>query len=159
MNVAVVTIIEQAIRYERGLADLYNSYHHLYHEDSDFWWDLSLSELSHASLLESGRTLFNSELEAEVIEAEFDELVRTNDELESLRKSVSSDPPSRKEALRQALELENSENEKILHRIFTVEIGGDAAKVANKIRQGDLHHARQIRAHAEKCGLDLGSGA
>ena len=158
MNVAVTTVIDQAIRYERGLAELYNAYHRIYPEDSDLWWELSLSELSHASLLEAGRRLFDDDLETEAIDAEMEELIRSNDELEALCERISTGSIPREEALRIALDLENSENEKVLHRLFSVS-GGEAGEVADKIRKEDLHHANRIRAHARELGLEIDASA
>jgi hypothetical protein len=155
MNVAVSTIIEQAIEFERGLAELYLAFHHLHPQDSDFWWELSLAELSHASLLESGRQLFDSDLEEETIRTDFELLVRTNKELESLLDSIGTEPPSREKAHRIALELEASENEKTLCRIFQLDGEEPAGQMMNQLLDEDRQHSVLIRNHAKKLGLDL----
>lgn len=155
VNVVISSVIQQAIRYERNLAELYLAFHNSFPEDAELWWDLSVSEQSHASLLESGQQLFGPELDSESIEADVDILQTTNDELESLLQRIAAEAIPRKEAFRIALSLECAENEQTLHRVFRIEGGSPGAKVLDKIRSEDQLHSERIRSHAESEGIAL----
>jgi len=72
LSVPVQLIIDEAIRFERNLSFLYFQLSKTFPEDGELWWELSLAEEGHASLLESGQKLFRDEFAADVIDADLE---------------------------------------------------------------------------------------
>jgi len=51
-------LIDEAIKLELNMAELYLSFHNRFSEDAGFWWKLTIEEKNHASLLKSGKQYF-----------------------------------------------------------------------------------------------------
>ncbi len=155
MTVPINTVVDEAIRYEQNLATLYQMLRSIFAQDADFWWELSVSEEEHARLLEAGRTLFKDEFSFETIPADLDALRESNDSLESTLDRFAESSPSREEAFRLGLALENDQNELTLHRLLKIEPSQAASKLVDRIRDEDSVHQQRIRDYAGSCGIEL----
>ena len=157
MSVSVQSIVGEAIRFERNLSSLYYLFSKALPEDADLWWELSVSEEGHASLLESSQALFQDEFVRETAEVDLSNLRQSNDKLESEIERFETEPPERQEALRTGLRLESDENEGTIYRVLEIEPSQDARKVVDSIERQDLLHARKIRDHAAGEGIAVDS--
>ena len=155
MAVPVNAVVDEAIRFEQGLAALYHAFNSIFPEDSELWWELSLSEKQHAILLESSRALFKDEFSREVVPADLDALRRSNDSLCSTLDSFEKNSPSREEAFRLSLELEGDQNELTIYRLLEIDPSQPASKPVDHIRSEDSTHHEKIRDYAVSHGVEL----
>ena len=51
-------LIDESIKLELNIADVYMFFYNTFPEDSDFWWEMALEEKGHANLIKSGRDTF-----------------------------------------------------------------------------------------------------
>ncbi len=147
----LAALVEEATRLELLVSDLYALFHECQPADAAFWWTLSLEEKNHAALLKSGRDhflplgLFPVELIPSVLET----LTARNNELEAAIARFRATPPSRQEALRYALALEESAAE--LHFQQALEEQGQSTvmDIFRTLNGEDHDHAERIRRYLE----------
>ena len=58
MNDKIIKILDESIKLELNIADLYLVFHEKIPEDSKFWWQLLLEEKNHATLLKTGKEVY-----------------------------------------------------------------------------------------------------
>jgi hypothetical protein len=148
LSVPVQLIIDEAIRFERNLSFLYFQLSKTFPEDGELWWELSLAEEGHASLLESGQKLFRDEFAADVIDADLDGLRRSNENLESTIGSLEKEPLDRGDAFRVALGFEVDPNERTLFNLLEIKQPDPAKDLVDSIHRDDSVHERRIRDYA-----------
>ena len=155
MLVPIQLIVDEAIRFERSLSSLYFQFFEAFPEDGDLWWELSISEEGHASLLESGQKLFHDEFASEEVSADLEGLRRSNDEIESMIQRLGKEPVERAETFRAAIEFENSENERTLFDLLEIRPSNPAKEIVTSIHKEDSEHARMIRTYAAAGGISI----
>ena len=98
--------IVMASRLESRIGDLYLEFSRRFTEDRDFWWQLSLEEKNHASILESGRASFVpiNAFPEKLIPPDLSELSEMEHQLDAIFEELSN--YSRETAFEKALELE-----------------------------------------------------
>lgn len=148
MPVSVQSIVNEAIRFERSLSSLYLLFSEAFPDDADLWWELSVSEEGHASLLECSQTLFREEFIRDTAEADLNTLRRSNEELESVIRRLEKQPLERREAFQIALRFESDENEGTIYRFLKIEPSQQARDVVDSIERQDLAHSRKIHDYA-----------
>jgi len=148
-------IVDEAIRFEHNLASLYLQFFEAFPEDGELWWDLSVSEEGHASLLESSQKLFRDEFAHDTADADLDGLRRSNERLESMIQSLGEEPLAREEAFRIAVAFEGDQNEHTLFGLLTIEPSQPAGKLVDSIHRDDSLHEERIRDYAAKAGLSI----
>ena len=153
MLVSIQLIVDEAIRFERNLSSLYLQFFEAFPEDGDLWWELSISEEEHASLLESGQKLFRDEFASEEVSADPDGLRRSNEDLESMIRRLGKEPAEREETFRAAIEFEGSENERTLFDLLEIRPSNPAKELVDSIHEEDSVHARKIRDYAASNGI------
>jgi hypothetical protein len=155
MPVPVQEVVEEAIRYEHNLAELYNEFSSLFDQDTELWWGLSVSEKEHAMLLESGRALFRDEFARDTVPADLEAMRASNASLESILEGLRSETPSRVEAFRISLDLERDANELTLHRILRIDAEQQADEIVTRIRREDSAHEEAVRDYAMRNGVPI----
>ena len=155
MLVPIQLIVDEAIRFERNLASLYFQFYEAFPDDGDLWWDLSISEEGHASLLESGQKLFRDEFAREEVNADLDGLRRGNENVESMIRRLGKEPVEREEAFRAAIEFESNENERTLFDLLDIRPSNPAKQLVGSIHKEDSEHARKIRDYAASGGITI----
>ena len=155
MPVPVQQIIDEAIRFERNLSSLYFQFFEALPEDGELWWDLSVSEEGHASLLESGQKLFHDEFARETVSADLDGLRRSNEDLESMIRRLGEEPVDRVEAFRAAIGFESDQNERTLFNLLEIKPSDPARDLVDSIHQDDSVHEQKIRDYAAGEGIAI----
>jgi hypothetical protein len=155
MSVPVQLIVDEAIRFEHNIASLYLQFFEAFPEDGELWWELSISEERHASLLESSQKLFRDEFARDTVEADLDELRRSNEELESTIRRLGEEPLAREEAFRIALSFEGDQNERTLSSLLEIEPSERARGVVDSIHHEESVHEQKIRDYAAKGGISI----
>ena len=155
MSVPVQLIVDEAIRFERNLASLYLQFFEAFPKDGELWWDLSVSEEGHASLLESSQKLFHDEFARETVDADLDGLRRSNQELESMIRRLGEEPLAREEAFRAAVAFEDDQNEHMIFDLLGIEPSQPARGVMDSLEHDNLVHAQKIRDYAASQGISI----
>ncbi len=151
------TIIEQSIKLELNIGDLYAVFYESLPDDSKFWWRLVLEEKNHAALFRSGienleqLKKFPHDILVENIKVLHDE----NQKLEDLINQYKLLPPDRDEAFNIALNLENTAAE--LHFQQFMNKDGDSIidTIFRELNQADKDHAVRIQNYMEEHGIAL----
>jgi len=148
-------LIDESIRLELNVSQLYLHFHNLFPEDSEFWWGLALEEKNHAALLKSGKLEF---LEAglfppEIVGASIRDLVKTNKELEALleRKELES----RASAFQRAIRIEESAGEIHFQQAIVKKQQTEALKLFQQLNRDDKDHAERLRDYVRKMGIGI----
>jgi hypothetical protein len=155
VSVHVQLIVDEAIRFEHNIASLYLQFFEAFPEDGELWWELSVSEEGHASLLESSQKLFHDEFARDTVEANLDELRRSNEELESMIRRLGEEPLAREEAFRIAVAFEGDQNERTLFSLLKIEPSERAREVVDSIHHEESVHEQKIRDYAAKEGIPI----
>lgn len=157
MSESMKQLIEEAIKLELNMADIYVSFHDRFPEDAGFWWGLAVEEKKHASLImHCKQHLLNSELfPSETIDESLAAIIKINNTMEGiLRQEAGSPPPDRAIAFRLALELEESAGEiHFQHAVQKTEQTSDALKLLQSLNKDDKDHADRVRNYMSKHGL------
>ena len=152
-------LIDEAIKLELNVADIYTSFHNRFPEDADFWKKIAIEEKNHAALLENGKRhfldagMFPSELVCNSLAA----LINTNTELKTiLRHEKGDDPPSRTAALNLALKLEELAGEiHFQHAMQQAVNPSEAITIFQSLNEDDKDHADRIRKYMHQNGVEI----
>lgn len=149
-------LINESIRLELNVAELYRIFSAL-EADHDFWWQLSLEEKSHATLIRSARDSFEKrgKFPASLVAGSIDELRASNTKLKRLIERYSTVPPDRHEACRIAVELENEAGELHFTQFMNKEAANAMETVFQQLNRNDKEHEERIRAHCKAIGVRL----
>ena len=156
MNVLLPEIIEESIKLELNVGDLYNYFSTIFPEDTDFWQLLSNEEENHASLLKKGKEVLLSceEFPGEVLAPTLVELTTTNDHIISLLKEFNDNPPSRESALNIAISLEESAGEMHFQQAMDKRpTSNNFLKIFQDLNKDDMDHAKRIREYKNSLGI------
>ena len=152
---ALAEIIDESIRLELSVGDLYLLFNSMFPQDAGFWWRLAEEEKDHAALIRSGKEYFAplQKFPADLLHKNLDELKTSTASIRSFIDKFSRHPPSRTEALTVALTLENSAGE--IHFQQFMDGGGGSAieKIFRELNRGDQDHALRIEEYMRKTGI------
>ena len=158
MNENLRQLIDEAIKLELNVADIYLSFHYRFPEDAGFWWKIAIEEKNHAALLRNGKQFF---LDAgmfpdELVDTSLEALVGVNNELERiLQQEKGDDPPSREAALNIAIKLEELAGEiHFQNAMQQAQHPSEAIKLLQNLNEDDKDHADRIRNYMRQHGIE-----
>jgi len=101
-------IFDESIAQERKVATLYRLFAKIFSEEADFWACLAEEEEEHAVIIHSAKEHLFSEglFPLQALDPDLDNIRKINTGLDRLTQHFKEVPPTLKEALLQALELE-----------------------------------------------------
>ncbi|AAR36395.1 hypothetical protein KIP69_14615 [Geobacter sulfurreducens] len=151
----LVRLVNEAIALELNASRLYALFQDLFPDDGEFWQTLSIEEENHANLLRNGRRLFLPEgrFPRELLPESLEPLVEKNRELETLFDRYEQTPPSREEAFRTALVLEESAGELHFQRAMESRAPSWTLKVFQTLNNDDRDHANRLRDYMAAKGI------
>jgi len=128
------------------MSDLYQVFYARFPEDSQFWWNLSMEELNHASLIRSINDLFLPEkiLPAEGIEIQTEKIREVNNSILNRIKNYKTENLIRYEAFRYASDLENSFGEIHFELFMNGSSESHVHRIFQKLNGEDKNHALRI---------------
>ncbi|MGD8758328.1 MAG: hypothetical protein PVH78_05600, partial [Deltaproteobacteria bacterium] len=108
MKEQLIQVMNESIKLELNVADLYMIFSEAFPEDCAFWHQLHMEEKNHASIIQSAREAWLSGREPplELLAPNVDELIELNNKLASLLQEYEKTPPLREIAFNLALDLE-----------------------------------------------------
>ena len=156
MNNDLLQLAEEAMRLEYNVSKLYIIFRDAYPQDAKFWWSLVIEESNHAALIKSGIDYFMSEdFFPNEIFPSMDDLQEANKELVSMLEQYASNPPTREEALKIALNVEISAGEIHYQRAMTKSTAdSEMLELFQTLNQEDKDHAKRIRAYMKEKGIE-----
>ena len=122
--------LDESIKLELSLAKLYSLFHDSFFEDEDFWWELTMEEQGHASLLQQEKK------QPQPLEFFPDNLLSTD--LQSLI------------ALQVALDLELAAGESHFQQFLDSPTNSFSANIFKQLNQEDCDHAERIRSYMKE---------
>lgn len=155
MSEQLFQIVEESIKLELNVANLYKYFSSIFSEDADFWQKLCFEEEQHASLIKTGRDVLLScdEFPGEILAPTLQQLIETNNKLLSLLKEFNNEPPTRETALKIAISLEESAGEIHFQKAMEMHPGSEYIRIFQNLNKDDKEHARRIREHMISSGI------
>jgi hypothetical protein len=152
-----ISLIDESIKLELNVADLYLLFFNSFPEDADFWWKLVLEERNHAALIRSGKEYFEplNKFPYDLLANSLQKVKDTNSKLKSLIKELESVSPSRQEAFNIAFDLENSAGELHFQNFMNKEKSLKIDNIFKQLNQDDKDHALRISLYMKNHDISL----
>ncbi len=148
-------LIEESIRLELNIADIYMVFYNTFPEDSDFWWKMTSEEKSHANLIKSGRDTFLDQFPSKLLAPSLQKLCNINNKLASLLKEYKENPPSREAAFNIALKIEKSTGELHFQLAMEKSFTSGIMKIFQELNNEYKDHANRIRTYMSDKGIEI----
>ncbi len=155
MNKKLLQLIDETIKLELSIADIYMVFYNTFPEDSDFWWQMTLEEKSHANLIKSGRDTFLGKFPSKLLESSLKMLYNTNDRLVSLLKEYKEIPPSRETAFNIALKIEQLPGELHFQHAMEKPVTSGIMKIFQELNKDCKDHTNKIHAYMSDKGIEI----
>jgi hypothetical protein len=148
-------ILDESIKLELQVSDLYMLFYNSFPEDEGFWWKLALEEKNHASLIRSIRDIFQSVsgLPESMFSSSAQDIKAANLRIGALLETFSNASPSREEAFRIALDLEESAGELHYQKFMAESPHEKINQVFKQLNGEDKNHGDRIRLRMAKAGI------
>ncbi len=142
-------LIDELIRIELNMAELYAKFSEDPGNDTVFWKKLHEEEIRHAAILKAGRDVLY-EFPKELLPKTLEELTKVNNRVISCIKEQEKRPFSREVAFRTALSLEESAGEAHFQRVMEGFSGAEILGIFRELNDGDKDHAQRIRNRMDR---------
>lgn len=151
--------MNESVKLESNVADLYMIFHEAFPEDCAFWYQLHMEEKNHASIIQSAREawLSGKEFPLEILSPNLDELIALNTKLGSLLEEYRKNPPSREMAFNVALDLEESAGEAHFQDAMEQTPSSELMELFQMLTGEDKEHADRIRTYMRDNGIEIRS--
>ncbi len=152
-----IELIEESIKLELTVAELYQFFFSTFTEDSDFWWKMMIEEKGHAAILRSGKESFLplNKFPKNLVSSSLNDVRNTVVEIESLLKAYKDNPPTRTEAFNTALKFEMSAGEVHLQEFLETKNKTSIDKVFQKLINGDKDHVSKLLDYMKMNNVDV----
>jgi hypothetical protein len=155
MNKKLSQLIDESIRLELNIADIYMVFYNTFPEDSDFWWKITSEEKGHANLIKSGRDTFLDQFPPKLLDPSLQTLSNTSKKLISLLKEYKAKPPSRETAFNIALNIEQSTGELHFQLAMEKSFTSSIMKTFQELNNDCKDHASRISAYMSDKGIEI----
>jgi hypothetical protein len=155
MDEELLRVMDEAVRLEQNVADLYLVFHHAFQRDADFWWRLTFEEQGHAALIRGARGFLRecSGFPDEGLLPTLQDLRECNKRITLLLQEYREKPPGREQAFSVAVELEESAGEAHFQLAMECTPSSKTQEVFQSLNRDDRDHADRIRAYMREAGL------
>ncbi len=155
MNKRLTQLIDESIKLELNVAEIYMVFCNTFPEDSDFWREMTSEEKSHANLIKSGRDTFLDQFPPRLLATSLQELCDTNKKLISLLKEHKENPPSRETAFNIALDIEQLPGELHFQLAMEKSFTSSIMKIFQELNKDYKDHASRIRTYMSDNGIKI----
>lgn len=150
---SLVELLDEAAALELNVGELYKLFSHACPEDQDFWWRIALEEGNHASLIEGAKKLvIDGVVPRSILPADIRVLRDANTRIKTLHQAMKENPPSRKQALSTALELEEMAAEEHLQKFLGDHSDSRIVQMFQQLHAADQHHSERLQKRLEELG-------
>jgi len=156
-DLSISGILEESIRLELNVADLYLLFFELFPDDSPFWWKLTLEEKNHAALIKSLREIYEVEdgIPLSLFPGSIEDIRNSSRNVEKLISQYKKTPPSREEAFRTALSIEESAGELHYQDFMVKNPDKKVSEVFRRLNGEDRNHALRILHYMDGNGIPV----
>ena len=144
-----IALIEESIRLELNVAELYRIFLEGFPEDATLWQKLHREEKNHARLLRTAKDSFlkHGTFPAGLVADCLETLAGSNATVEGLVEKHAESLPSRTEACRIAIRIEESAGECHYLKFMKKQPDNGLDTVLQLLNQEDTDHAKRLREH------------
>ncbi len=148
-------LIEESIRLELNVADLYLFFQAAFPEDADFWWALALEEKNHAALVRSLKEHFLpvGKVPEDLLASSLETVKETNRMIRGLLEKYRNTPPGLEEAFQVACRLEEGAAEIHFQEFMDREGSSELDKIFQRLNADDKDHGKKLRSYMKARGL------
>ncbi len=152
-----ILMIEEAIKLELYISDLYMLFYRKFPEDAKFWWQLSIEEQNHAALLKTIRQMSNSQLNIpeDIIPANLNELAESNEMLQEAMEEFEAQP-DRNRAFQFAFKIEQAAGELHYDNFMRYATESRLTAVFRKLNGEDINHAERLQKYMNDYNIPQG---
>ena len=157
MNHTLEQLIDESIKLELNVADLYKIFLNTFPEDSELWSKLIREEEKHADLIQSmkGTFLFPSQFPSNLLASSMETLQETNKRLISILKKYSKEPPLRESAFDIALDIERTSGEFNFQLASEKSPDSGIMKIFQALNKDCRNHTEKIITYMHSKGIKL----
>ena len=151
MTEELYLLLDESIKLELNVSDLYMIFNRAFAEDADFWWQLALEEKNHGALLQSSKKHFApvGKFPTELLSPRLQQLKDANANLGALIEQYREDPPSRETAFNTALRIEQSVGEIHFQKFMEKLAASSLDRLFQQLNRGDKDHETKLRSYME----------
>jgi ferritin len=148
-------LLEESIKLELNVSELYEIFSSAFLEDADFWKKLSLEEENHAVLIKLVKVelLSSDEFPSEILSSSLENLIVANNRLFSLLKEYKDNPPSREKAFNVAISIEESAGEIHFQNATKMTSDLEYIKTFQRLNKDEKDHSERIRTYMSDKGI------
>lgn len=159
MNPEIDAIIQESIRHELLISDLYQVFYDSFPMDSGFWWTLLVEEKNHAAVIRSLSVSIpdRDDFPKALVFNHLDILRKSNGNIMEMIDIYRSSPPTRHEALRLALAIEQSSAESMYQDVMSDQYPTEIIGMIQQINHNDRDHATRIQDYMIQKGIGIES--
>ena len=150
-------IIDESIKLEVNISNLYTLFRKAFPDDAVFWADLALEEQHHASLIKDGRytLISDGEFPLGLLAPKLQMLEDVNGTLSNLLEEYSKTTPTRETAFNIAFKLERSAGEVHFQRAMEKAPTSTIMKMFQLLNVNDRDHAKRIQTYMSENGIEM----
>ncbi len=155
MDKRLSQLLDESIKLELKIGDLYLSFSRTFTQDREFWFWLAQEENNHAALLKSAKLEFVDAgyFPSEMLNSNLNSLIKSNQQILDVIKRQKQKVLSRAATFKMALKIEGLAGEVDFHRAIEKEADSPALKLFQKLNRDDKNHARRIRKYMRQKGI------
>ena len=142
-------LLEEAMKLESNMSDLYRLYKESFAQDKKFWRKMAQEESNHESLLKLAQEFF-SFFPEEIVYKDLAELQKINKDIFDTIERYKKQLPSREECYRYAINMEKSSYEFHYQQMVTQPSGSMRIRTLQKLNLDDKDHYKRIEELFEK---------
>lgn len=138
-------LLDECIRLELLVSELYHYYSRIFEENRDFWWRLTIEEKNHASILKSGRLFLTmNKLPKEAVCGNMQLIKETCQKVECRLEGCKTGPLAREDAYGFAMQIESSAAELHFQDMLVNQTNSRVIKIFQGLGGDDKDHAQRI---------------
>ncbi len=148
-------IIDESVKLERNVGELYKLFSQTFDMDAPFWDTLCKEEKHHARLIEKlgGLDFLTYKLIPEMLSERLNEICEANTSITSCIGKYRTNPPTREEAFNLALKLEESATEIHYQEFMDSNADDILAQTFQRLNANDKDHFIRISAYMKANGI------
>jgi len=157
MKQSLEQLIDESIRIELNVADIYKIFLNTFPEDFELWSKLVREEENHADLIGSMRSSFllPNQFPSDLLASSIEMLEETNKRLVSMLKKYRKKPPLRESAFKVALDIERSAGEFDFQLAAEKLPDSGIMKIFQELNRDCRNHTKKINTYMHNKGIKL----
>lgn len=147
-----IKLLNEAIKLENNVAELYQLFSLSFDEDKNFWWQIVIEEKNHAALLRSGKESYipANIFPKKILPKTIDDMAVVNNNIRDMIINYKKNKPSRTLAFNIAYHLENSAGEIHYQQFMEKEPETKIENIFIQLNQEDKDHAQRIEDYMKE---------